>query len=163
MINGTITLQINDPANEENYYAISVYTIDTIYYWDEETFEETDSVIGIWRNTIWIDPSNADNQYSTEIEIGPSYYYAFYNESYDGRTFNYTFDIDFNSMQGKKIHFELYSLDKNFYLYSKSYQEQIKASYTPFAQPVNVYTNVKNGYGLFGSYSIYNDLLTVEF
>ncbi len=162
MIKGTINFHINDPINEENYYAVSAYTIDTIYYWDEEIYEETDSIIDIWKNTIWIDPSTADYQYSTQIELGRDYYYAFYKELNDGKLFNYTCDVNFNSQQGKKIYFELFSLDKHFYLYSKSRQEQMQAGYIPFAQPVNVYTNIKNGYGVFGSYSIYTDSLIVR-
>ncbi len=164
MIKGTINFHINDPINEENYYAISAYTIDTTYNWIEENgiYVETDSVISIWKNTIWIDPSTVNYQYSTQIEIGTDYYYAFYKELNDGKLFNYTFDIDFNSTQGKKIYFELFSIDENFYLYNKSLQEQNEAAYTPFAQPVNVYTNIINGYGLFGTYSIYTDSLTIN-
>ena len=66
------------------------------------------------------------------------------------------------TLKSKRKQIFAFSLDKNFYLYSKSRQEQIQAGYTPFAQPVNVYTNVKNGFGVFGSYSIYTDSLIVE-
>jgi len=160
-ISATVVFEINDPANQDNYYAISAYTYYTNYYWDEETYEETDSIIGIWKNNLWISPSTVDYQYSNEIRIGEDYIYAFYKETGDGKTFSYTFDI-YNLMKDQKVYFNLYSLDKNIFLYGKSYSEQIDASYTPFAQPVNVFTNIENGYGIFGSYSIYTDSLTVQ-
>jgi hypothetical protein len=49
---------------------------------------------------------------------------------------------------------ELLHINKDYYKYIKSLNSYENASGNPFAEPVNLYSNVKNGYGLFTTYAM---------
>jgi hypothetical protein len=53
-----------------------------------------------------------------------------------------------------KARVELLHINKDYYKYIKSLNSQENAADNPFAEPVNLYTNVKNGYGLFTTYAM---------
>lgn len=55
--------------------------------------------------------------------------------------------------QGKAT-VELLHINKEYYTYIKSLNTRENADDNPFAEPVNLYTNVKNGYGMFTTYAI---------
>jgi hypothetical protein len=49
---------------------------------------------------------------------------------------------------------ELLHVNKEYYTYIKSLNTRENADDNPFAEPVNLYTNVKNGYGMFTTYAM---------
>ena len=49
---------------------------------------------------------------------------------------------------------ELLHINKDYYKYIKSLNSYENAVDNPFAEPVNLYSNVKNGYGLFTTYAM---------
>ena len=49
---------------------------------------------------------------------------------------------------------ELLHINKDYYKYTKSLNSYENAVDNPFAEPVNLYSNVKNGYGLFTTYAM---------
>lgn len=53
--------------------------------------------------------------------------------------------------QGDSVYavFRLTHISEAEYRYQKSYEQSQEADGNPFAEPVNVYTNIKNGYGIF--------------
>ena len=44
-------------------------------------------------------------------------------------------------------------IDPSYYLYSISKQKYYQADGNPFAEPVQVYNNIQNGFGILGAYS----------
>ncbi len=52
------------------------------------------------------------------------------------------------------IDLKLFSMDFHSYQYLESIEEFLDASDNPFVQPQTVYTNITNGYGVFGGYSL---------
>ena len=54
----------------------------------------------------------------------------------------------------KRATVELLHVNKDYYKYIKSVNSYENAVDNPFAEPVNLYSNVKNGYGLFTTYAI---------
>jgi hypothetical protein len=52
-----------------------------------------------------------------------------------------------------KATIELLHINKDYYRYIKSLNSYENAVDNPFAEPVNLYSNVKNGYGLFTTYA----------
>ena len=54
----------------------------------------------------------------------------------------------------QKARVELLHINKDYYKYIKSLNSQENATDNPFAEPVNLFTNVKNGYGFFTTYAI---------
>lgn len=56
----------------------------------------------------------------------------------------------------------LLSLSEDYFKYKLSYEKYQETAGDPFAQPVQVYSNVENGFGIFGGYSVYRDSLFFE-
>ena len=52
----------------------------------------------------------------------------------------------------KEVYLDAYSLSENMFLYEKSYLTQQYNKVDPFAEPSNVFSNIKNGYGIFAGY-----------
>ena len=48
---------------------------------------------------------------------------------------------------------KLLHINKDYYNYIRSLNTYENAADNPFAEPVNLYTNVNNGYGLFTTYA----------
>ncbi len=57
----------------------------------------------------------------------------------------------------KRATVELLHINKDYYKYIKSLNSYENAVDNPFAEPVNLYSNVKNGYGLFTTYAAAKD------
>jgi hypothetical protein len=55
----------------------------------------------------------------------------------------------------KRLHFQLYSIDKHFYAYRQSIFDLDNLDINPFSTPVKMYSNFSTGYGVFAGYSIY--------
>ena len=53
----------------------------------------------------------------------------------------------------KRAKVELLHINKDYYNYIKSLNTYENSMDNPFAEPLNLYTNVKNGYGLFTTYA----------
>lgn len=70
---------------------------------------------------------------------------------------------------------ELHTISKEYYLYEKSFRQFDHKYDDPFAEPVQVFSNIENGYGVFAAYSVnkftvvegiypdYSDEYTVEY
>lgn len=68
---------------------------------------------------------------------------------------------EFIDQQGRtaKPTLELLSINEDYFRYMKSVNAYENASDNPFAEPVNVMTNIKNGYGFFTTYALSVDTL----
>ena len=54
----------------------------------------------------------------------------------------------------RKIQVKLYSINEEYYKYSKSYFDQMISKNNAFSEPVQVYTNIVNGAGIFTGASV---------
>jgi len=59
----------------------------------------------------------------------------------------------------RRPYVDLLHITKDYFNYIKSYNDYDISSLNPFAEPTNVYSNVKNGYGFFTAFSIVTDTL----
>ena len=60
------------------------------------------------------------------------------------------------------IYLTISRVSKEYYWYQSSYSNYLQTSGDPFAQPVQVYTNINNGLGVFAGYSASKDSIVVE-
>lgn len=126
-------LKINDPSAQENYYMVSFYSQ---YYQNLISFYNADQII-----------ENGNNQYlnyavfSDKLINGLSKTIAF-----DIAIANFTHDIN-------PITIECKSISKDMYLYYLRLSTYRDAAGNFLAEPVMLYTNIKNGLGIFGGYS----------
>ncbi|MCD6566891.1 MAG: DUF4249 domain-containing protein [Bacteroidales bacterium] len=77
---------------------------------------------------------------------------CFSDKLIDGEEYELVILLDKNLLKGK-TYFKLYSISKEYYLFGKSLNMRPKPHYDPFAEPVQVYSNIQNGVGIFAGAS----------
>lgn len=81
----------------------------------------------------------------------------FSDELFDGKDKEVTLyipEVIISQVPGIKINVHLVHLSRDMYLYEQSSRTQQNTQGNPFAEPVFVYNNVVNGYGIFGGYNV---------
>nr|MDA3823724.1 DUF4249 family protein [Bacteroidales bacterium] len=78
----------------------------------------------------------------------------FSDEIIDGQKYQLKLEFeDWNASYEREYFVELISMNKAGYLYRKSVREFINSSGDPFSEPVLIYSNIENGFGIFAGYS----------
>lgn len=120
-----VDMSVHDNPNETNYYWM-------------ESFET---------NAVFIDDFNRD--IDTESKYGYVYYYylRFSDLAYNGQDMDLTFE------RRSGIEWYLWSCDQQYDKYLKStLKARLNAEKDlPFREPVQIYSNIENGYGIFGA------------
>lgn len=141
----------NDYPGEQNYYMLANKFIMTHYYhsYNEETHAyETDSVTYSWN---WWTPGLED-------ENG-SYKSVFSDEGKDGQVMRGLLEAfyeendydDFDNQEECNLLF----LDRNCYLYEKTLNDSDFSEFSSLLlEPMHTYSNIENGFGLFGAFSM---------
>jgi len=171
-----VRVRFKDDGNEQNYYQLFVQKRTTDYYkvktgeiyeqvlynsWDIEyddvvfgnTQSETD-ILGLSGNAL-------NRSFSDELFNGKEYSLSFSTmgsktEYFDGKT-------PTDKPAGKEdIEISLNRLSKSYYLYLRSANASMNVDF--FSEPVQVYSNVKDGLGILGSYTTtFNQFYLGEF
>ena len=147
---------------DNNFYVVELYQLYIDYYWDEQTMEYTDSIIGIYKYSVNFNTTQSSEAISDYYNFNRIWGYTFSDELFNGNIYNYTLEVEWNTQSGNILFANLYSIDRSLYLLNQSLRKYNQNFGNPFAQPVNVYSNIENGYGIFSSYSYHTDSLTVE-
>lgn len=142
---GNFGVLFSDPPEVDNYYQLLVAYYDTVY-------QEPDSLeFTIDRRMLWVSSDDgAVGQNGNDIMS-----LLFSDEVFNG--LDYKLKVNFtdrNARKGRKYFIELVSLSEAGYLYRMSGNEFGRARNDPFAEPVQVYCNIENGYGIFAAYSV---------
>lgn len=66
-----------------------------------------------------------------------------------------------NVIWNRKLYIEVITLSNEYYQYINTNFKQRQALQDPFAEPLRVYNNIKDGYGIFAGYNINRDTLIV--
>ncbi len=126
----SIAVKWQDNPSVENFYVLSMIVTSNNH---EQTFGYTNSVT--YSDANW----NGEEKYSKDLYL--NYYSDFVDPS--------------DSSQIRKLSIALINADKHYYMYHKKASEQNYFMDNPFAEPVIVYSNIKNGAGVFCSYTKY--------
>lgn len=150
-------IQFTDDGSQKNYYGI---TIAHHGFYDDGTGELTEYI---------------DSYFSTK-----EFYVANRNTDIDGESFAQEFFFDDDIFNGQTINFTgtryyfgleplgdffvvtVKSMSEDLYKYKLSYLKYLEADGSPFAEPVQVYSNVEDGFGIFGGASFVSDTIYVE-
>ena len=146
--NKLLNFSFNDPVGK-NYYVFKIVAIDTT------DNSEKNITIRIQDNTqisgktngdfLFLDDALFENQTkSVSLNFRPSYYG---DESIQPGFYSV------NSGVEKKYRFEFYNLTEEVYNYLLSVSNSVQSRKNPLSEPVKVYTNITNGYGIFGGYA----------
>ena len=147
-----LRLRIKDNPSQKNYYHVLIY------------FEDP-----------FMGELNSQCIYSEDPAVDQVVYNfagncqgaVFDDNFFDGQTYSLKFQLD-NYWSGGgtgtgeiKYIADLRSVSQAYYEYMRTAALQQESSYDPLAQPVQVYGNVKNGYGIWGGYQGTTDTVTL--
>jgi len=164
---GTLYLSFDDPADENNYYYLLLSTMIPIYVWDDFGNQY---IKGYYESPIWYSLENSIDEFTYFSLDNNKWGYAFSDNLFDGSTKNikttiYMWDLFQYTETGTSIsplYVHLYSINKDLYNYIISYENYSSSNNNPFSEPVNIYTNIINGFGLFSSFSSCTDSLVFK-
>lgn len=144
----SVAVQDNELIN--NFYSIAVYQEGYHYQYDYNVAPPVliDSVYYYHKLQIQTrDPSLEDFQsYGQDI--------LFNDELFNGSTYHINVLTWLPSEDSNTTYYiELANTSESYYRYKLSSELQYFAGDNPFAQPVTVYNNIENGFGVFGAYN----------
>lgn len=146
-----------DDASQKNYYGVSI-VLNGVYmdeFGEEQMFESpyfSTKEIYVINGGESVD----GNKYALE--------FFFSDEGFNGQMIEFTgyqFLDDFIE-PGSYFVVGLKSLSEDLYKYNLSYSKYLETQGSPFAEPVQVYSNINHGFGIFGGSSTYRDTIWVD-
>jgi len=159
-------IKLNDNANKNNYYFLALSATNPRY--DYET--DPPSIIGYFEENTYYDSNDIIFNNANEFTLGGMFGLAFNDEMFNGQQYSidistsHYFDRPYSKdAENLQVKVKLLSISEDIYRYIVSYNLNQETEYDPFAQPVQVFTNIENGLGLFSGYTMYVDSLTLDF
>jgi hypothetical protein len=148
-----IIVDIEDIAGEKQYYGLRAF----IKYEIETTPGDTVE----FREQIYLYSSNPLTFVANRTGLG----LLISDGSFDGTRYTlrtYTYSRLPFGQPGVELEVELISLTEATYQYTRSLVQYYDSVDNPFAEPVTVYSNIENGYGIFGLGSVSTRLMPLE-
>ena len=148
-----ISFSFNDNSSSTDYYLIRIHKSDGNY---ADCIGTTDTD---FEKMIFNSP------YTTETCIDGNKL-LLSDQNFNGQTKKIIVTVASNQMditvipgKTRRPYIELLHITEDYFKYIKSYNDYDISSLNPFAEPTNVYKNVKNGYGFFTAFSMATDTL----
>lgn len=149
-----ITIRFNDDAAKINYYLFRIRRAPGDFAFCVTT-NDKDVERLVYSDPFYVDECLDGNRLlvSDRNFNGTTKTIVFYVSNYDMN--------EMTNQQGRKIKptLELLHINEDYYRYIKSVNAYDNALDNPFAEPVNVITNIKNGYGFFTTFALAIDTL----
>jgi hypothetical protein len=146
-VNVPMRLTFADPPGVKNFYAILVHIYSTHHYNDPQTQEpRTDSLASVTRT--WI----TDPAIATEEDRKM----RFPDNAFEGSTYTANMIAQLRTNPNQEIYrisVVLVSLSEEYFRYEESRELYFQNDGDPFAQPVQTYSNINNGHGIFAGYA----------
>jgi hypothetical protein len=139
----TVRLKFEDDPAAQNYYQIILET-------EDETVDFQTGLIRLFRRRVGIvsaDPASQDENPNSWEGI------IFKDIFFNGKETDISFKTLGYFQNAGSFIITLRTLGEDCYKYKTTAQLQHSTSGDPFAQPVNVYNNVENGFGIFAGFS----------
>jgi hypothetical protein len=138
---GEFSLQIDDPAAEENFYFLQFYTIDSQIY-------DLDTVL--YRSTMYVQAQDP----IFEFDVTSTAYF-FNDVTFNGttRTLKVLIPSDTYANHRHQVFFRIATVSESYYRYTQTLSAYVQASWNPFAEPVRMFSNMTPNMGIFAGYS----------
>ncbi|MDH5603159.1 MAG: DUF4249 domain-containing protein [Cyclobacteriaceae bacterium] len=159
----SIEIVFDNDISVSDYYMLSLqgFGFPPYYYRDPNNPNPPPPPDSTW-NELHI---NTDDPIATDGESDGTYRYMsrliFSDELINGKQYTLRMGTDqWHLENAGKIRVLFSSISKDGYLFLKTLKEQRVAGNDPFSEPVNVHSNIENGYGIF--YGIATDTLEIR-
>jgi hypothetical protein len=141
-----IKVKFRDPGAIKNFYQVFVDMEMEYYDYRTESINIQHSRVPLESDDPAIQNQNSDGNYYDG--------FIFNDILFDGKEIELSFrSIGFPLTRSGALILSLRSISEDYYKYKITSELQNNTSGDPFAQPVNVYNNIENGFGIFGGYS----------
>lgn len=163
-------LKFEDNVSSSDFYALSVSTLIPNYDYSDT------SVVFLGYDAYENDYDTSNpvlNKRNNEFFLDGMSGRVFNDELFNGNTYKLPFTIYYQnnnvidknisaSSYPSKIVIRLMKVTEEIYNYVFSYNLNQQTNEDPFAQPVQVYSNVKNGLGIFSGYTMSTDTIVID-
>jgi hypothetical protein len=157
-VEGTFNITISDPAATENYYQLSLHSYNPYYDYEDSTIAYTEKrQISFTTNDPVAGDDDSNDAYRSDL--------LFSDDFFNGQNYQLKITImDWDATLDKEYIIELLSLNKAGYLYRRSVEDYRNSKGDPFSEPVLIYSNIENGFGIFAGYAVdtYSHQLFIE-
>ena len=148
---GELYFEFNDPPNQRNYYLVTAgFKIPNIVYDNNGN----PYIHGYRKESSYLDISGNENYvyYSNDIVTG----YAFSDYLFDGKKKKIKANFGLYPLSSEietdaVFYVSFYSISEDFYKFIESYDKYEATVGNPFAEPVNIFTNIDGGVGILAS------------
>ena len=138
-----MSLTFKDPGETKNYYEVKVLQ-DGYYIRNQDTIRFVNNLF-----VEPIDPAQSNDNFNGASKLLDDNLFNGKNHVFRMRLRSYRF----NQQESTRVRVILQSVTESYYRYFATQSLQNNTSGDPFAQPVQVFTNVENGLGIFAGYS----------
>lgn len=152
-----IRIKFNDPIDENDFYII--YLNDAGYSADPQN-PLLDSFHYHYIGCINVNDPSVESIYDEPIDQYSCFEnngIFFRDDLFNGKTKELILYVTSSGLQSNTVggvevfpEIELHHVKEDYFKYIKSREKSIANNGNPFAEPSNIYTNVENGYGIFG-------------
>nr|WKN35848.1 DUF4249 domain-containing protein [Tunicatimonas sp. TK19036] len=167
-----VWLTFKDRPEEDNYYEISVLQYEDRFVSEQQENGEyiiTDTIATLLPQQITSeDPAVKDDSFFEDDDDWGDYSLFFTDELFAGKEYTIKFSMFLPSYytryneQSPEYFIVLRNLNRDYYLYRKSYELQNETEDNPFAEPVPVFNNIEGGYGIFAGFSSDTETILLE-
>lgn len=146
-VEGIFNITISDPVARENFYQLSLYAYNPYFDYEDSTIAYTEKrQISFTTN----DPVAGDDNNDAYLSD-----LLFSDDFFNGQNYQLKITImDWDATLDKEYIIELISLNKAGYLYRRSVEDYRNSKGDPFSEPVLIYSNIENGFGIFAGYAV---------
>ncbi|NOZ36075.1 MAG: DUF4249 domain-containing protein [Chlorobi bacterium] len=155
-----VNLILQDPPNEDNYYFLTFSAI--IPQYDYPPPDGNPVFTGEKMTYLDYNASNLnwENNFYTRDLKG----FVFSDNLFNGKNFTLNTTVYVNTESApNKVYVGLHSVTEDFYQYVISYSKYQDIEGNPFAEPVNIKTNIHHGFGFFSGYSTKKDSIIIDY
>ncbi len=164
-----VSFTINDPAAEENYYFLTFTANLAQYQYYPPDYEPVFTGYKMTSLNYDVFNMNWENYYNSKEMNG----YVFSDNLFNGTNYTINASISARGYGGNgyseadnsldKIYVNLHSITKDFHDFVISYSKYQDIEGNPLAEPVNIKSNINNGFGFFSGYSTKKDSIIIEY
>ncbi|MBS2210352.1 DUF4249 domain-containing protein [Carboxylicivirga mesophila] len=145
-----VTLAITDLPGDD-YYRLLAYVDDVIYDYDGNVIQEGYVKAFINSSDPVLNFNKVSGDESDFSDYPDNNYMVFDDALFDGETYQLRVGISYYAYGARPMRIILQHLNEDLFLYYSSVQSHIYYDEDPFAEPVQIHSNVSNGAGIWSS------------
>ena len=153
----SLNVSISDPPGQDNFYALSIAITSRVFDWNTQELTDSTETFMIYFHSV----DHGDILGSDIVQNDVNYYIDdklfIADDLFDGQDHEFALAIDYYFLEFKSdtilLDVRLDHIDPSYYFYSVSKRKYYQADGNPFSEPVQVYNNVENGFGIMSGYT----------